>query len=315
MTHNEWLALMFLAGAAFCAVATAIVLLREAHYRDLEAYAVMAARGMAPEQHTVRGGLGGLLQAMGNRVVKGSRLYSRKDIAGLEDMIAASGFNPKRVLPIVLGGKVALMVLIPAAAITGCMIMQPAMMTRAAIIAVSFPVGMLGPDWVLSLLRRPYAAALHRGIIDALDLRVVCSEAGLGLESALERVTREMQHSNRPTANALGGLLDEIRVLPERREAFANFARRSGIDGMQRLATMLSQSLQYGTPLGQALRTVAAELRRDRMIKLEERAAKLPAKLVLPLILFIMPCLIIILVGSSFLRLFDVLAAMTQQLS
>ena len=78
----------------------------------------------------------------------------------------------------------------------------------------------------------------------------------------------------------------------------------------------LDQRNSYGgTPLGQALRTVAAELRRDRMIKLEERAAKLPAKLVLPLILFIMPCLIIILVGSSFLRLFDVLAAMTQQLS
>jgi tight adherence protein C len=82
---------------------------------------------------------------------------------------------------------------------------------------------------------------------------------------------------------------------------------------MQRLATMLSQSLQYGTPLGQALRAVATALRRERTIKLEERAAKLPAKLVLPLILFIMPCLIIILVGSSFLRLFDVLKAVSQQ--
>jgi tight adherence protein C len=313
MTHAQWLAIAAMTAAGLCALMTAVMLLREARYRDQETYAVMTASGAVPDRSRLAGGLGGILRAIGNRIAKGSLLYSRKDIAGLEDMIAVSGFNPKRVLPIVLGGKLAAMVLIPAIAVGYTMVMQPPMMTRAAIIAVSFPVGMLGPDWVLGALRRPYAAALRRGIIDALDLLVVCSEAGLGLESALERVTREIQHSNRPTANALGGLLDEIRVLPDRREAFANFAKRSGIDGMQRLATMLAQSLQYGTPLGLALRAVAAELRRERVIKLEERAAKLPAKLVLPLILFIMPCLIIILVGSSFLRLFDVLTLMANQ--
>ena len=98
---------------------------------------------------------------------------------------------------------------------------------------------------------------------------------------------------------------------PDRRLAFANFARRSGVDGMQRLATMLAQSMQYGTPLGQVLRAVADQLRQERMTKLEERAAKLPAKLVLPLILFIMPCLFIILVGSSFMRLYEVLPTLT----
>jgi tight adherence protein C len=202
------------------------------------------------------------------------------------------------------------MILIPAAAGFYCYFAAPAALVGLIIVTIAVPVGILGPDWILKLLRRPYAAALQRGVVDALDLLVVCSEAGLGLESALERVTKEMQHSNRPTANALVGLLDEIRVLPDRREAFLKFAQRSGVEGMQRLATMLSQSQQYGTPLGQALRNVADELRRDRMIKLEERAAKLPAKLVLPLILFILPCLTIVLVGSSILRLLDVLAIM-----
>lgn len=314
MTHNQWLALGYLLAAASCVLVTAFLLLREARHREFEAYVISTARGGATDSRTPSFGIISILNAIGRRLVKNGGLYSKKDLAGLEDMIAVSGFNPKRVLPMVLGGKLALMILIPVMALGYCAIMKPAMMTRAAIIAVSIPIGMLGPDSVLKALRRPYAAALHRGIIDALDLLVVCSEAGLGLESALERVTREMQVSNPPTAKALQGLLDEIRVLPDRREAFSNFARRSGIDGMQRLATMLSQSLQYGTPLGQALRAVATALRRERTIKLEERAAKLPAKLVLPLILFIMPCLIIILVGSSFLRLFDVLKALAQQL-
>ncbi|MDR3530623.1 MAG: type II secretion system F family protein [Rhodopila sp.] len=301
-----------MAAAAMCALVTAVILLREARYRTLEARVLTAVNGTTPDYRTMRlGGLGGFLHSIGERVLKSSRIYSEKDVAGIESMIAVSGFNPRRVLPIVLGGKIVLTVLIPAAAVFYCYFASPTAMTRAVVISVSIPVGLLGPDWVLAALRRPYTAALQRGVIDALDLLVVCSEAGLGLESALERVTQEMLHSNRPTANALGGLLDEIRVLPDRREAFANFAKRSGVDGMQRLATMLAQSLQYGTPLGQALRAVAVELRRQRMIKLEERAAKLPAKLVLPLILFIMPCLLIVLVGSSFLRLFDMLGAIT----
>lgn len=312
MTPNQWLAIGFMAAAAMCALVTAVILLREARYRTLEARVLTAVNGTTPDYRTMRlGGLGGFLHSIGERVLKSSRIYSEKDVAGIESMIAVSGFNPRRVLPIVLGGKIVLTVLIPAAAVFYCYFASPTAMTRAVVISVSIPVGLLGPDWVLAALRRPYTAALQRGVIDALDLLVVCSEAGLGLESALERVTQEMLHSNRPTANALGGLLDEIRVLPDRREAFANFAKRSGVDGMQRLATMLAQSLQYGTPLGQALRAVAVELRRQRMIKLEERAAKLPAKLVLPLILFIMPCLLIVLVGSSFLRLFDMLGAIT----
>jgi len=310
MTPNQWIAILFIAGAASCALITAFLLLSEARHRELETRVMTVAHGVLPDYRAVHlGGFRGILFAIGDRILKRTRIYSQKEIAGLEGMIAASGLNPRRALPIVLGGKMLLMALIPLSAILYCYIFTPSMLTRIIVIAISVPVGMLGPDAILGLIRRPYVAALQRGIIDALDLLVVCSEAGLGLESALERVAKEMQHSNRPTAAALSALLDELRVLPDRREAFANFGKRSGVDGMQRLATMLVQSLTYGTPLAEALRAVAAELRRERMIKLEERASKLPAKLVLPLIVFILPCLVIVLVGSSFLRLFDALAA------
>src|SRR5262249_43058143 len=148
-----------------------------------------------------------------------------------------------------------------------------------------------------------YLAALRRGVPDALDLLVVCTEAGMALESALEHVSSEIRHSNPVIAVALTKLLDEMRVLPDRREAFRNFAEWSGVEGARRVATMMGQALQYGTPLSQALRTVALDLRRERMIALEAKAARLPVLLVMPLTLFIMPSLFIVLVGPALLRL------------
>ena len=130
----------------------------------------------------------------------------------------------------------------------------------------------------------------------------------MGLESALEHVSREMRHSNVPMALALGRLLDDMRVLPDRREAFRNFAEGTGVQGARRVATMLSQSMKYGTPLSQALRSVATDLRRERMISLEAKAAKLPAMLTLPLIVFIMPTLFIVLIGPAILHLGDIMA-------
>jgi tight adherence protein C len=114
-----------------------------------------------------------------------------------------------------------------------------------------------------------------------------------------------MRHSNAATSLALNKLLDDMRVLPDRRDAFRNFADRTGVDGARRVATMLAQSMKYGTPLSQALRTVALDLRRERMTALESKASQLPAMLTLPLILFIMPSLFIVLIGPAFLHLGD----------
>jgi tight adherence protein C len=134
----------------------------------------------------------------------------------------------------------------------------------------------------------------------------------MGLESALEQVSNETRRSSPAISSALSILLDELRVLPDRREAFANFGRRSGVDSLRRLSTILGQTLQYGTPLGQALRSVAQDLRRERLVQMEERAVKLPVKLIFPLILFILPSLFIVLAGSAFIRLFDTLGGVAK---
>jgi tight adherence protein C len=164
-------------------------------------------------------------------------------------------------------------------------------------------IGILGPQWILSYIRKRYNAAVNRGTPDAIDLLVVCSEAGMGLESALERVAEEMHLSNPQIAKVLTGLIDDLRVLPNRRDAFDNLAKRSTENGLRRFGIMVNQSLQYGTPLSHALRAIAEELRKERLIKLEERAHKLAVKLTLPMVFFMLPAMFITLGGSSFLHL------------
>jgi tight adherence protein C len=159
----------------------------------------------------------------------------------------------------------------------------------------------MGPRFILSVLRRRFNAAIRRGTPDTIDLLVVCSEAGMGLEGGLERVAEEMGRSNPAMAKVLYGLLDDLRILPNRRDAFEKLGSTS--DGLRRLGTMISQSLQYGTPLSQALRSIAEELRRDSIIKLEERAHKLSAKLILPMVLFMLPATFVIMGTSPVLHL------------
>jgi len=134
-----------------------------------------------------------------------------------------------------------------------------------------------------------------------IDLLVVCSEAGMGLESGLERVAEEMKQTNPAMARVLHGLLDDLRILPNRSDAFEKLGSTS--DGLRRFGTLVSQSLQYGTPLSKALRSIAEDLRRERITKLEERAHKLGAKLVVPMVLFMLPAMFVVMGGSPLLHL------------
>ncbi len=110
-----------------------------------------------------------------------------------------------------------------------------------------------------------------------------------------------MSETNPPIARVLHCLLDDLRILPNRSDAFEKLGSTS--DGLRRFGTMVAQSLQYGTPVGQALRNIAVDLRRERITKLEERAHKLGAKLTIPMVLFLLPAMFVILGGSPILHL------------
>jgi tight adherence protein C len=299
-------------GALLLATIAVMLLLRDMATRSLERRVLSVAvpgGAVGPLELSGLSAPQRMLHWLGELVRRRTKFYSERELLALEGMIASSGLNPQRVLPILLGCKVVAAIGIPLVAVLYAYIAGATASRQILVFSISVPLGLIGPDWVVTLLRRPYLAALRRGVPDALDLLVVCSEAGMGLESALEHVSGEIRHSNPAVSIALTKLLDEMRILPDRREAFRNFADRSGVEGARRLATMLGQSMQYGTPLSQALRTVAIDLRRERMIALEAKAVRLPTLLVLPLIVFIMPSLFIVLAGPAVLRLLDTLHA------
>jgi tight adherence protein C len=227
-----------------------------------------------------------------------ARMLTSRDAEVLSKTLAASGLEPARAVPLFLGIKIASLVGVPALVFASAVVLGCPFGKQFLYAGLSLIVGVMLPNWIVALIRGPYQKALRRGIPDALDLMVVCAEAGLGLESTVKRVAEEMKQSNRAVGVEFSILSYEMRIMPDRRIALTNLAERSGQPALKRLSGTIAQTLKYGTPLGQALRTLSAEMRNERMIQFEERAGRLPALLVLPMILFILPCLFIVLMGQ-----------------
>jgi tight adherence protein C len=140
------------------------------------------------------------------------------------------------------------------------------------------------------------------GLPDALDLFVICTEAGLSLDAAVTRVGREIGGSCPELADELGLTAIELGFLPDRRDALLNLARRVAAPQVRGLVNTLVQTEKYGTPLAQSLRVLAAEFRDTRMMKAEEKAARLPAILTVPMIAFILPPLFVVLLGPAIVQ-------------
>ncbi|ABQ33736.1 MULTISPECIES: type II secretion system F family protein [Bradyrhizobium] len=173
----------------------------------------------------------------------------------------------------------------------------------AAIVAAI--VGWISPIFYIDHVVRQQTKAVASGLPDALELLVVCVEAGLSLEEGLHRVAHELREAQPALADELVLTWAEINVLPSRAQALTNFAARNDIPSVRSVVSMLSQSLQLGTPLAQSLRVGAVEMRNDQMMLLEERASRLPAMLTIPVMLFIMPTVFLLVGGPAALRLID----------
>lgn len=241
-----------------------------------------------------------VLSGLGERL-RHKAVMSEKDMLNLERSLTAAGLNPRRAVPIFLGVKAALLLILPPVGYFAAGLYGGG--NEMAVAAGCGVVGLMAPNWALGFVRKRYVAALQMGLPDAMDMLVVCAEAGLGLDSAVERVAREMAGANSAVASEFSLLAHELRVLPDRRAALNRLNERALVDLLKRLASTLGQTLRFGTPLAQALRILAAEARHDRMMRLENKAARLPALMVIPLILFIMPCLFIVLVGPAIITL------------
>ncbi|TVR78789.1 MAG: type II secretion system F family protein [Rhodospirillales bacterium] len=170
--------------------------------------------------------------------------------------------------------------------------------------------GFYAPGVYLTNAIQKREKAVRQGIPDAMDLLVICAEAGLSLDAALKRVAREMSRAAPEVTDEFALTAIELGFLPDRRKALTNLAERCQIEPVRSLINTLIQTERYGTPLAQALRVLAAEYRNERMMRAEEKAAKLPAVMTVPLILFIMPALLIVLIGPGILRVLDAMTRM-----
>ncbi len=149
--------------------------------------------------------------------------------------------------------------------------------------------------------------ALQRAIPDALDLMVVCVEAGLGLDQAIARVGQEVSHAHPALGDELNILSQELRTGVQRQAALRNLAHRTDLEEVRNLVALLVQTDRFGTSIGQALRVHADSMRTTRRLKAEELAAKLPVKLLFPLVCFIFPSMFIVTIGPACIRMVRVL--------
>jgi tight adherence protein C len=204
----------------------------------------------------------------------------------------------KAILPILLGALVAILIYV--VKIHEMKSLYKILTTFGAI-----GLGFYGPDiWIRNGASRRIQA-MRKALPDAIDLMVICAEAGLGMDAAFNRVSREMGKSSPEITDEFGLTSIELSFLPERRQALENLAERSGMAEVRAIVNTLMQTEKYGTPLANSLRVLSAEFRNERLMKAEEKAARLPAILTVPMILFILPPLFIILLGPAIFRIID----------
>jgi tight adherence protein C len=184
-----------------------------------------------------------------------------------------------------------------------------ATLTKLALLVSAAILGWRSPDVVLSRLAARRHLRLETGIPDALDLLVICAEAGLSLDHAIEQVARVLRSGNPEVAEEFAATAAEMRISAVRDQAFDNLAHRAGIASLRGIVAALNQSIRFGTPLAGSLRAVAAEMRTERLLRFEERAARLPVLMTMPLMTFILPSLMIVIGAPLALRIIDMLGS------
>lgn len=182
------------------------------------------------------------------------------------------------------------------------------LMNRLAICMFAAVIGFYAPNIFLSNRIAKRRTSIMQAFPDALDLLLICVEAGMSIEAAIQKVSQEIGGSSIDLAEEMTLLSAELSYLPDRRMAYEGLARRTNHPGVKSVATAMTQAETYGTPLGSALRTMAKENREMRLSAAEKKAAALPAKLTVPMILFFLPVLFIVILTPAVISIQDTMS-------
>jgi tight adherence protein C len=182
---------------------------------------------------------------------------------------------------------------------------HPPMLKLGASLCAAW-LGMQFPMLLLKNRIQRRQLSIKRACPDALDLLLICVESGMSIEAAFRRVSDEIGDQSAPLAEELTLTTAELSYLPDRRQAYENLAKRTDLEGVKSVCMALQQAERYGTPLGTMLRTMAQENRDMRMSEAEKKAAGLPPKLTVPMILFFLPVLFVVILGPAAIQLMDI---------
>ena len=241
------------------------------------------------------------------KLVEALKLTRGEEAQSTADKLLKAGYRSREALVVYMGIRLLLPVILTSVVFIVVAMFHLAtmqLMLSGSGIAIS---ATYLPPMVLKKIAAARNRRFTRALPDVLDLLVICAEGGLSLDGALSRVSREFRRFLPEMADELGLTAIELGFLPQRRDALDNLAKRVDIPGMHSLTHTLIQTERYGTPLAQSLRALSTELREERMLKAEEKAAKLPATMTVPMIVFILPATFIILVGPAAINVFRVM--------
>lgn len=219
-----------------------------------------------------------------------------------------AGYRTYSAVLTVIGAKIFMAV---AGAITGLLAgiqLESNVVMLFALILLFGAVGFFLPDWILRVLVRRRQANFMEHFPDALDLIRICLEAGLGLDAAIIRVGEEFRKICPPLQDELHTLSLELRAGASRTQCLRNFGERTGLRDVQALVTLLVQADKFGTGIADAVRVHSEQLRLNRKLKAEEAAAKVSVKLLFPLIFFIFPALLLVLLGPAAISVYENIA-------
>ncbi|MBU2341112.1 MAG: type II secretion system F family protein [Alphaproteobacteria bacterium] len=231
------------------------------------------------------------------------KVLQQSQIEDIQQKLAHAGYRNKELAVLIIGMRLAVPLLLGGLVFVYVYLMNSfpewGDMKKLFALTAAVGVGYKGPEIYLKNKAKKRTDAIRKGLPDALDLLVICAEAGLTVDAAFNRVAKELGRAYPELGDEFALTAIELSFLNERRKAFSNFAYRVDLEDIKGVVTTMVQTEKYGTPLASALRVLSAEFRNSRMMRAEEKAARLPAIMTIPLIMFILPVLFIVILGPA----------------
>lgn len=232
-------------------------------------------------------------------------LVGKKEQAKIEQHLTRAGFRSHMGVPLFMLVKLAFAIAFAIGAIV-FFIAKPDLdvpfFGKLLITAAAAMIGGVMSEKALKRYGLARGKRIARALPDAMDLMVICAEAGLSLEVALDRVAQEMRLAGPELSDEFSTTVAELQLLPDRRQGLINLAKRTDLEMLRGVVTTLIQAQKYGTPLAQSMRVLGAEMRTARMLQVEEKAARMPALISIPLICLVLPAMFLIIGGPAILE-------------